>query len=109
MIKYLFRRVLGAIIVMWAVATLVFFMLRLVPGDPLAAMLYEVDPEVAEIIREQYGLDRPIHIQYGIWLSEVMKGNLGRSIYGSRIDVSRIVGEAFPRTMSIAFCPSPWP
>lgn len=102
MTKYLFRRALGAIIVMWAVATLVFFMLRLVPGDPLAAMLYEVDPEVAEIIREQYGLDRPIHIQYGIWLSEVMKGNLGRSIYGSRIDVSRIVSEAFPRTMSLA-------
>jgi peptide/nickel transport system permease protein len=102
MTKYLFRRALGAIVVMWAVATLVFFMLRLVPGDPLAAMLYEVDPEAAEIIREQYGLDRPIYVQYGIWLSEILQGNLGRSIYGSRIGVSRIVSEAFPRTMSLA-------
>lgn len=102
MIKYLFRRVLGAIIVMWAVATLVFFMLRLVPGDPLAAMLFDVDSADVEVIREMYGLDRPTYVQYGIWFGELMQGNLGRSIYGSRIDVSRIVGEAFPRTMSIA-------
>ena len=102
MTKYLFRRVLGAIVVMWAVATLVFFMLRLVPGDPLAAMLFEVDSADAEFIREMYGLDRPTYIQYGIWFGELMQGNMGRSIYGSRIDVSRIVGEAFPRTMSIA-------
>ena len=102
MTKYLFRRVLGAIVVMWAVATLVFFMLRLVPGDPLAAMLFEVDSADAEFIREMYGLDRPTYVQYGIWFAELMQGNLGRSIYGSRIDVSRIVGEAFPRTMSIA-------
>jgi len=87
---------------MWAVATLVFFMLRLVPGDPLAAMLFDVDSADVEFIREMYGLDRPTYVQYGIWFGELMQGNLGRSIYGSRIDVSRIVGEAFPRTMSIA-------
>ena len=63
MSKYLFRRTLGAIVVMWAVATLVFFMLRLVPGDPLAAMLFEVDSADAKIIREYYGLDRPTYVQ----------------------------------------------
>jgi peptide/nickel transport system permease protein len=63
MTKYLFRRVLGAIVVMWAVATLVFFMLRLVPGDPLAAMLFDVDSADVEFIREMYGLDRPTYVQ----------------------------------------------
>ena len=49
MSRYLIRRILGAIVVMWAVATLVFFMLRAVPGDPIAAMLFDVgDPEVAD-------------------------------------------------------------
>ena len=62
MSRYLFRRVLGAIVVMWAVATLVFFMLRVVPGGPLAAMLFDVDPQDAEILRAQFGLDRPIHV-----------------------------------------------
>lgn len=102
MTKYLVWRALGAIVVMWAVATLVFFMLRLVPGDPLSAILFEVDSADAEIIRELYGLDRPIYVQYGLWFTEFMKGNLGNSLYGSRIEVSRIVSEAFPRTMSLA-------
>ena len=70
MSRYLFRRVLGAIVVMWAVATLVFFMLRVVPGDPLAAMLFDVDPEDVEILRAQFGLDRPIHVQYVYWFIE---------------------------------------
>jgi len=103
MSRYLFKRLLGALVVMWAVATLVFFMLRAVPGDPLAAMLFDVgDPEAAEVLRVKYGLDKPVHVQYVKWLSRVLQGDLGNSIYGSRISVSRIVSEALPRTLSLA-------
>ncbi len=102
MSKYLLRRVLGAVVVMWAVATLVFFMLRLVPGDPLAAVLADADPATAEIMRQQFGLDKPLYVQYVYWFDELMQGNLGQSIYGSHQDVTRIVSEAFPRTMSLA-------
>ena len=87
---------------MWAVATLVFFMLRAVPGDPLSALLFDADPAAAEFLRAKYGLDRPVPVQYVLWFAEVLKGDLGNSIYGSRIDVTRIVGEAFPRTLSLA-------
>ena len=103
MSRYLIRRVLGAIVVMWAVATLVFFMLRAVPGDPIAAMLFDVgDPAVAEQIRQKFGLDQPVWIQYGKWFVLVLQGDFGTSILGSRIEVSRIVAEALPRTLSLA-------
>lgn len=102
MTGYLIRRLLGAVAVMWAVATLVFFMLRAVPGDPLAAMLFDVgDPAVADVLRAKYGLDQPVYIQYFKWFWLVLQGDLGNSIYGSRIEVTRIIAEAFPRTLSL--------
>ncbi len=101
--KFLLRRTLGAIIVIWAVATLVFFMLRMVPGDPFLAMMGDsADPAMAEQLRRDFGFDQPVYIQYVKYLGQVVQGNLGNSIFGSRIEVARIVSEAFPRTMSLA-------
>ena len=103
MSRYLLRRVLGAIVVMWAVATLVFFMLRAVPGDPMAAMLFDVgDPAAIDALREKFGLDQPIWVQYLKWFALVLQGDLGTSFLGSRLEVSRIIVEAMPRTLSLA-------
>jgi len=98
---FLFRRTLWAVVVMWAVATLVFFMLRIVPGDPLAAMLFDADPRAAEELRRKFGLDQPVYVQYAKWFGRLLVGDLGNSIYGSRIEVSRIILEALPRTLSL--------
>ena len=103
MTKFLLRRSLGAIVVMWAVATLVFFMLRAVPGDPFLAMVFDTgDPAAAEQMRRDFGLDRPLYVQYFKYFLQVMQGNLGTSIYGSRVPVGQIISEAFPRTISLA-------
>jgi peptide/nickel transport system permease protein len=103
MSRYLIRRTLGAILVMWAVATLVFFMLRAVPGDPLAAMLFDVgDPAAIDALREKFGLEQPIWVQYLKWFALVLQGDLGTSFLGSRIEVSRVLLEALPRTLSLA-------
>lgn len=70
---------------MLGVATVVFFVLRLAPGDP--AMLLAgptATPEVIESIRQTYGLDRPLVIQYVTWLRLVAAGNLGESIFTQR-------------------------
>ena len=99
---FIFRRTLWAIVVMWAVATLVFFMLRIVPGDPIAAMLFDVgDPAAADELRRKFGLDQPVYIQYFKWFGRLLVGDLGNSIYGSRIEVSRVIWEALPRTLSL--------
>ena len=65
-------------------------------------MLREGDPAAAAEMRAAFGLDLPVYLQYFKYLWQVVQGNLGTSIYGSRIDVSRILAEAFPRTMSLA-------
>lgn len=103
MATYLTRRFIGALLVMLAVATLVFFMLRLVPGDPIAAMLADAGgPEEAERLKTRLGLDRPLVVQYGKWFWNLAQGDLGTSIYGSRLPVAQILVEAIPRTLSLA-------
>jgi peptide/nickel transport system permease protein len=102
MSRYLSRRILGAIVVMWAVATLVFFMLRIVPGDPIGAMLFDAgDAAAVEALRHKLGLDEPIWVQYGKWFWLVLQGDFGSSIYGSNIPVAQAIVEALPRTISL--------
>jgi peptide/nickel transport system permease protein len=102
MTRYLIQRVLHAFIVIWLVVTLVFFLLRAVPGDPFAAMLADVDPAAAEALRAKWGYDQPVHVQYFLWMKNLVQGDLGRSVYGSNVAVSRIILEAIPRTLSLA-------
>ena len=103
MTGYIIKRSLGALLVMWAVATLVFFMLRILPGDPLAAMLFDAgDPAAADELRTKFGLDQPLYVQYWKWFTLMLQGDLGASIYGSRVPVSQILLEAAPRTLSLA-------
>lgn len=89
-------------VVIWAVATLVFFMLRAVPGDPFLAMVFDNgDPAAAEQMRRDFGFDQPLVVQYFKYFWEALQGNLGTSIYGSRAPVAQIISEAFPRTISL--------
>ena len=102
MTRYIVQRVLHAFVVIWLVVTLVFFMLRAVPGDPFAAMLADVDPEAAEALKAKWGYDQPVYVQYYLWLGNLLQGDLGNSIYGSNVPVSQIIAEAIPRTLSLA-------
>ena len=103
MLRYLFRRLIGAIFVMWVVAMLVFFMMRIVPGDPFEAMLFDTgDPAAAEELRKKFGLDQPVYFQYFTWQWNILHGEFGFSIYGSHQPVGRLIAEALPRTLSLA-------
>jgi len=91
------RRLGGLLVVMFLVATMVFFLTRLAPGDPAALMLG--DQATAEDIarlRQTYGLDRPILVQFGLWLKEVATGNLGQSIFLQRPVTQAIAERAEP-------------
>ena len=100
--RYILKRFIQAILVIWAVGTLVFFMLRAVPGDPIQALLADVDPTMADVIRAKLGLDQPVYIQYVLWLRNTLQGDLGQSLYGNHVAVSRLIFEALPRTLSLA-------
>ena len=100
--RYFAARVMQALVVVWAVGTLVFFMLRAVPGDPIQALLADVDPRAAEVIRAKLGLDQPVPVQYLYWIRNTLSGDLGQSLYGSHQAVSVQIAEAVPRTVSLA-------
>jgi peptide/nickel transport system permease protein len=82
MLRYIAKRFLSLILVMLLVAALVFFLTRLAPGDPAALMLGDqATPEDIAQLRAVYGLDKPVLVQFGLWLGEIAQGNLGRSIF----------------------------
>ena len=104
MATYILRRLVGAVLVMLAVATLVFFMIRLVPGDPIAAMLAEAGtPEAREAMIRRLGLDQPLLVQFWKWFSGLFVGDFGNSLYGSNQPVADILMNALPKTLSLAF------
>lgn len=89
---------------MLAVSTLVFFMIRLVPGDPIAAMLADSgSPEAREAMIRRLGLDQPLIVQFWKWFTGVLQGDFGASIYGSNQPVADILMNALPKTLSLAF------
>ncbi|MFE1600529.1 ABC transporter permease subunit [Methylobacterium sp. ID0610] len=82
-----------------------FFLIRLVPGDPIETMAGErgIDPARHEILRHELGLDRPILVQYGIYLGRLLHGDLGKSM----ITQERVIDEfasLFPATIELAVC-----
>lgn len=85
MIKYTLKRLLQLIPTLFVVSVIVFSMVRLIPGDPIT-LLYGIsdsgsaDPEYLEFMREEYGLNDPIYIQYFNWIGNIFKGDLGISI-----------------------------
>ncbi|MDQ7819212.1 MAG: ABC transporter permease [Armatimonadota bacterium] len=99
---YIARRVAYSLLVMWAVATLVFFMMRAIPGDPVRALAgFEADPATVEQIRRNLGLDQPFPVQYVRWMGRLLRGDLGASIWNQQ-RVSVLIREALPRTLSLA-------
>ena len=100
---YILKRILYSLLVMWGVATVVFFMLRAIPGDPISVMLgAEATPEAVEQLRRNLGLDKSFYVQYVLWFANLLRGDLGRAILSGE-QVTVLLLQAAPRTFSIAF------
>ncbi|MEQ1573494.1 MAG: nickel ABC transporter permease [Vicinamibacterales bacterium] len=102
MLRFLARRVALTIPVLMGVATLVFSLIHLIPGDPAQAMLGEAaSPQDVAELRTRLGLDRPLLEQYGTFLKDVVRGDLGQSIRTSR-PVAAMILERMPATIELA-------
>jgi peptide/nickel transport system permease protein len=100
---FLIRRLLLTIPVLLGVATLVFSLVHLVPGDPVQAMLGEsASPQDVAELRGRLGLDRPLYEQYTGFLKGLATGNLGRSLRTNQPVVAAIA-ERLPATLELAF------
>jgi peptide/nickel transport system permease protein len=106
MTTYIIRRLLQAFIVLILVTLLVFFVMRLLPGDPLiiyvaqTAQLEAMPPEMIDQLRHQFGLDKPIMVQYVNWIANIFRGDFGRSIF-YQVKVSTLMRERFPVTIHL--------
>lgn len=96
------RRLLEMLTVLLGVSVLVFLMIHMIPGDParlIAGM--EATPEIVEQIREEWGFDQPLYVQYGRFLAGAARGDFGVS-YRTGTPVSQEIVERFPITFAIA-------
>lgn len=102
MITYVARRVLASVPTLWGVATVVFVMARLLPGDParvIAGVL--ASPEDVEHIRRQMGLDQPLLVQYGYFMGSLLRLDLGNSAH-TNAPVVEEIGSRLPYTVELA-------
>jgi peptide/nickel transport system permease protein len=101
MLWYITKRILMLIPVLVGVSLLSFLLVHIAPGDPARTMAGEhASPQTINAIREKYGLDKPLPVQYWIWFERVLHGDLGRSIVSNEF-VSKEILERFPNTVEL--------
>ncbi len=102
MIVYIAKRLAVALPVLLGISMLAFALIHLVPGDPVTAMLgIQYNEEQAIELRAQYGLDKPMVVQYLVWLRHVLTGDLGHSMLHDQ-SVARAILERLPVTLQLA-------
>ena len=101
---FIFRRLLMSLFVLIMVTLVIFFAMRLLPGDPLiiyvaeSQQLASMSPEGLEKLRKEFGLDKPIMVQYANWIYGVIHGDFGNSIF-FHATVGSLLLERFPPTI----------
>jgi len=106
MTTYIIRRLIQAVFILILVTLMVFFVMRLLPGDPIiiyvaqTAQLEAMPPEMIDQLRQQFGLDKPLHIQYFNWIGNIFQGDFGESIFYHE-KVGKLMLEKFPVTLHI--------
>jgi peptide/nickel transport system permease protein len=99
---YILKRLVSMVPVLLLVSVLIFSLIHLTPGDPVLVMLgEEATPEARDALRRQLGFDRPLPVQYGIWLGRVLQGDLGRSIRTNQ-PVSEAILQRLPVTLELS-------
>lgn len=106
MLGYILRRILYALPIALAVSVVCFLLVHIAPGDPINAIVSpDAPPDVLRQVREQYGLDKPLPVQFAVWLSHVVQGDFGRSLASGRPVLSEI-GPAIVNTFRLSLAAS---
>lgn len=103
--RFLLSRLIDLVIVLFGVSIIVFLMIRLIPGDAVAIMLganTEITPERMAALESRLGLDQPLPVQYFHWITGVLQGDFGTSIWTGRPVISEIASNIWP-TLELTF------
>ncbi len=101
LLRYVGARLALAPVMLWLIASLVFLLLRVAPGDPIDALLGTRAPEAARAaLRQQLGLDQPLLVQYGHFLADLVRGNLGESLT-NQTPVAEVIRQSLPASLEL--------
>ena len=100
-LKYIAKRFFNGVVAVLLIVSIAFFVIRLIPGDPVDIWLGDyATPQLIEHVTQLWGLDRPIHQQYGIFLWQLFHGNLGTSLR-AKAPVTGLIRDVFPYTLRL--------
>ena len=99
--KYIVKRVLIGIITLFALATITFFLMHIIPGSPFAGETSKLPAAVKEKLIAQYGLDQPLYVQFGAYLRNALTGDFGTSLNRKGQEVVDIIANGLPATVSL--------
>lgn len=99
MLKYVLKRLFISFITIWVLATIVFFLIRILPGDPFTSE--KVTPQIRENMMRYYGLDKPLPVQYVKYMSNLINGDMGYSLRYKNRTVNQIIADAFPNSAEL--------
>ncbi len=103
LVNYSIRRLLLAVFLVWAVSVIVFFLMHLSGGDPVQMLAGLNAPKhVVERIREEWGFNDPVYVQYWHWFARAIRLDFGQSVM-SRLPVSEVIMSRLPNTLSLNF------
>jgi peptide/nickel transport system permease protein len=101
LLAYLASRLALVPVMLWLIASLVFLLLRVAPGDPIDALLGTRAPhEARDALRQQLGLDQPLLVQYGHYLADLLRGQLGESLTNQE-PVTAVIGRSLPASLEL--------
>src|SRR3954454_18962760 len=105
MLRFILTRVTLIVPTFIGITLVAFFLIRVRPGDPIETMAGErgIDPARHEALRHEYGFDRPVLVQYGIYFARLLHGDLGKSVITSESVLSEFAA-LFPATIELAIC-----
>lgn len=102
MISYIANRLVSLILSLIAASLVVFFVIDIVPGDPASLMLgLNAEPEAVAALREQMGLDQPVHTRYAAWIGGLVRGDFGIS-YTYKVPVSELIADRIGVSLPLA-------
>ena len=102
MVRVILKRIGLAFLTLLGVTVIVFALLQLMPGEPVDSIVpLDASDELRQVIIERYGFDKPLYVQYFMWLGNAIQGNFGNSISDNRL-VLTIVGDALYNTLVLA-------
>lgn len=99
MFRYVIKRLFISLVTIWVLATIVFFLIRILPGDPFSGD--KITPQIKESMMKYYGLDRPLPVQYAKYMKNLLQGEMGYSLRYKNRTVNQVIADAFPNSAEL--------